>query len=390
MQNMTLNSSIAQILSAQQDIAAKMAVTQQHLSTGKKVNSAVDDPIAYFQAQALTNQASDLAALKDNMATSIQAITAASKGIDGLTALVNQAKSLAQQAKSAATAGLQTLSSSLDLSAFTSATVVQGNVGTIATGNTFTVQVDGNTTKTITVAAGTTLAGLAALIQGADSNITASYNSSTNKIDLVVAPGHTLKMTDTAGTAITQLFGAGVNGTNQLFGSAGSGASVGSLQTSFVAVMAQIDALINDTGYNGVNLLKGNNLVTSFNAAGTSSLTTTGVTYDSTGLGFTAAASVDWTTTGNIDTSISEATAAIATLRSQSSAFGVNQAIIQTRTDFTTGMITTLNNGAGTLVNADMSAESANMLSLQTQQQLSLSALSMANQSQQSILQLFR
>ena len=389
MQNMTLNSSISQILSAQQGIASRMATAQSHLATGKKVNSAIDDPVAYFQALSLTHSANDLSSLKDGMATSIQAITAASKGLDAITALVDQAKSLATQAKSAATLGLQTLSSSISLPAATGATVVQGNVGTIATGNTFTVQVDGNTAKTITIGAGTTINQLAAAIQGADSNITASWNTATNKMDLVVAPGHTLKMTDTGGTAITQMFGAGVNGASELFGSAGTGASVGTLQASFQAVMSQIDALVTDTGYNGVNLLNGNNLTTKFNATGSSSLTTNGVTYNSTGLGFTASASVDWTVTGNIDNSISQSTTAISTLRSQASTFGVNQAVIQARSDFTTNMITTLNNGAGGLVNADMNAESANLLSLQTQQQLGVSALSMANQSQQSILKLF-
>lgn len=386
---MSISTSMSAILNAQQNLAEQIAKSQNILATGKKVNSAVDNPTAYFTAQGLTNAASDLSNLKDGISNAIQTLNAASQGITGLTALVQQAQSLAGQAKAAATGGLQTLSSSLSLTGDTGATVVQGNVGNIATGNSFTIQVDGNTAKTITIGATTTISQLAAAIQGADSNITASYNSSTNAIDLVVAPGHTLKMTDTGGTAITQLFGAGVNGTGQAFGSSSSGANVASLQTSFVTVMQQIDKMINDTGYNGVNLLNGNNLSVNFNSTGTSQLNISGVTYNSTGLGFTAAGSVDWTQTGNIDNSISQANTAITTLRNQAATFGTNTGVVQARSDFTTNMINTLNTGAGQLTNADMNSESATLLSLQTQQQLGISALSMANQSQQSILKLF-
>jgi flagellin-like hook-associated protein FlgL len=75
-----------------------MELTQGRLSTGKKVNSALDDPIAYFAAEAHTQRASDLAGLKDEMGEGIQTITAANNGIEAITDLVAQAKSLAQAA----------------------------------------------------------------------------------------------------------------------------------------------------------------------------------------------------------------------------------------------------------------------------------------------------
>ncbi len=75
-----------------------MELTQGRLSTGKKVNSALDDPIAYFAAEAHTQRASDLAGLKAEMGEGIQTITAANNGIEAITTLVAQAKSLAQAA----------------------------------------------------------------------------------------------------------------------------------------------------------------------------------------------------------------------------------------------------------------------------------------------------
>jgi flagellin len=77
--------------------------TQTRLSTGKKVNSPLDDPINYFAAQSHMQRASDLAMRKDGMNEGIQAIKAADAGIKGLTSLVEQAKSLITAARTAGT-----------------------------------------------------------------------------------------------------------------------------------------------------------------------------------------------------------------------------------------------------------------------------------------------
>ena len=79
-----------------------MELTQNRLSTGKKVNSALDDPISYFAAEAHTQRASDLSALKDEMGEGIQTITAANNGIEAITDMVASAKSLAQAALASA------------------------------------------------------------------------------------------------------------------------------------------------------------------------------------------------------------------------------------------------------------------------------------------------
>ena len=80
---------------------------------------------------------------------------------------------------------------------------------------------------------------------------------------------------------------------------------------------------------------------------------------------------------------------AMSMLRSQSSAFGSNLSIVQNRTDFTKNMINTLETGASNLTLADTNEEAANLLALQTRQQLSSTALSMASQADQAVLRLF-
>lgn len=75
--------------------------TQTRLSTGKRVNSALDDPVAYFTAKSHNNRASDLSAKKDGMGEAIQVIKAADKGIEGMTSLISQAKSIAESADTA-------------------------------------------------------------------------------------------------------------------------------------------------------------------------------------------------------------------------------------------------------------------------------------------------
>ncbi|MCE5264214.1 MAG: hypothetical protein LLG97_11845 [Deltaproteobacteria bacterium] len=75
--------------------------TQSRLSSGKKVNTAIDNPISFFASQSLTSRASTIDSLKDAMGQAVQTITAADKGIKAITAMIEQAKGIAQSALSA-------------------------------------------------------------------------------------------------------------------------------------------------------------------------------------------------------------------------------------------------------------------------------------------------
>ena len=153
--------------------------------------------------------------------------------------------------------------------------------------------------------------------------------------------------------------------------------------------MTQIDQLAGDASYNGVNLLNGDNLKVLFNETGTSSLTITGVTFNSAGLGLSAIAAGGFQSNTTVGTTEAAINAAISTVRAQTETFGTNASTIQTRQTFEQNMINTLQTGAANLVTADQNQESANLLSEQTRQQLEISALSIANQANQSVLKLF-
>jgi len=126
-----------------------------------------------------------------------------------------------------------------------------------------------------------------------------------------------------------------------------------------------------------------------FNETGTSSLTITGVNFNSAGLGLSAASGTGFLDNNNITASENAINAAITTVRAQTETFGTNSGTISTRQTFEQNMINTLQTGASNLVLADQNQESANLLTEQTQQQLEISALSIANQANQSVLKLF-
>ncbi|NBX73826.1 MAG: flagellin [Alphaproteobacteria bacterium] len=152
----------------------------------------------------------------------------------------------------------------------------------------------------------------------------------------------------------------------------------------------QIDALVNDAKFNGTNLLNSTatTLSVKFNETGTSTLSVTGVSVTATGLGFssiTASSHGDST----LDTSLSQLTTALTTLRNNASTFGNKADIITTRQDFTSNFITTLQEASDGLVLADLNEEGANLQALQARQQLGVVSLGISGQSVQSILRLF-
>ena len=148
----------------------------------------------------------------------------------------------------------------------------------------------------------------------------------------------------------------------------------------------QYDKLINDSSYQGVNLLKKEKLDVVFNETRNNKLTVQGQDMSSAALGLTKA---EWTTQGDIANSIQELLAAVNKIRTFQSELGNNYSIIQTRQNFTEALTDVLETGADNLVLADMNEESANYLALQTRQQLATNALSLAANSAQSVLALF-
>src|SRR5690606_28608634 len=147
------------------------------------------------------------------------------------------------------------------------------------------------------------------------------------------------------------------------------------LQTQYNTLLTQITQLASDSSFNGINLLNGDALTVTFNEDGSSSLTITGVDFSATGLGLNAPAGDGFQGEVNTDTALGELSAALRTLRTPAATFGSNMSIVQASQQFTKNTINVHKIGADNLTLADTNEKSANMLALQTRQQLSTVAL---------------
>ena len=126
-----------------------------------------------------------------------------------------------------------------------------------------------------------------------------------------------------------------------------------------------------------------------FNEDGSSKIDIAGVTNTSAGLGLTALADSGFDTNGDVNGVLDDLKGVIDKLRGQAAKFGSNLSVVETRQDFTKQMINVLQTGAANLTLADTNEEAANVLALQTRQQLSSTALSLASQADQNVLRLF-
>jgi flagellin-like hook-associated protein FlgL len=164
------------------------------------------------------------------------------------------------------------------------------------------------------------------------------------------------------------------------------------LVTQFNQLKDQLDKTAQDASFNGINLLTGDVLKLFFNELGTSTLSIQSTNpngVNTSTLGITTATNVEFENNTLVDARLQQLTQALGKVASQASDFGSHLSIVQNRQQFTNNMINTLRVGADGLTLADTNEEGANMLALQTRQQLSVTALSLASQAQQSVLKLF-
>ncbi|HXX06983.1 MAG TPA: flagellin [Pseudolabrys sp.] len=169
------------------------------------------------------------------------------------------------------------------------------------------------------------------------------------------------------------------------------------LASQFDALTAQIAQLAGDSGFNGINLLAGNTLTVTFDETGNSTTAVAGVDYSTVGnvqtnLSIDGAVSAhnSWAAVSDIQASSATLTTALTDLRSESQTLSANLSTVQIRQDFTKATINTLQTGSSSLTLADSNEEGANLLALQTRQQLSTTALSLASQADQNVLRLFQ
>ena len=377
MSDISLTASMRTNLLSLQNTQSLMDRTQERLSTGKKVNSAIDNPSSYYTAQGLTNRASDLDALLDSMGQGIQTIKAANEGIESITAFVQQAKAVANTARD--TPNLSTVTASNDFVAADGDVKVKigDQVFTVA----FTTAAPADAENAATKLNGDTTAQNGTTLQQALKDANLAFTHDGDKVVLGLADSD-IKTAKVTVNVSSDIVGLNISGT---FNPDARDSSL----SQYNEILEQINQLANDSSYKGVNLLRKDDLRVIFNEDRSSYIDVQGTDASSAGLGLTAVDKADWSTNGGVDDTITAIEDAINTLRDMATEFGNNYSIVQTRQDFTENLINVLEEGSDNLILADMNEESANMLALQTRQQLGINSLSLASQAAQSVLQLF-
>jgi flagellin len=216
-------------------------------------------------------------------------------------------------------------------------------------------------------------------------------NDLSNLLDNMSSAVNTINAANNGISAITKLVQSAQSLVSQAQQTTDTGTRA-SLSTQFDNLLTQIGQLAGDSGFNGVNLLAGNTLTVNLDETGTSTTAVTGADYtNASGSALSIATAVNnWASNTNIDAASTDLTAALTSLRSESQTLSSSLSTVQIRQDFTNATINTLQTGSADLTLADSNQEGANLLALQTRQQLSTTALSLAAQADQNVLKLFQ
>jgi flagellin len=279
-----------------QNHASNLEISQERLSTGRRVNSALDNPLNYFQADGLKQRGKDLTNLLDAMSISVETLKITGKAIEGIQRLAESAIGILKNA----------------------ATTTDNNLRNQAR---------------------------------------KSYEEIKNQINELVQD-------------------ANFNGRNLLNG----GVAASAYDARFDLKVSFNETLTTQLNVKAINLRAvGTGAVGATDAAPVTFVARAGLTdYDSGVAGDTA-----------LQTDLGLLQNYVSNIRSAASNFGINLTVLQNRQEFTKAAVLTLNVGSDALTLADQNEEGAKLLSLQTRQQLSTQALSLANQADQAILRLF-
>jgi len=500
MADVTLSAAVRGSLLSLQGTTDLVERTQNRLSSGLKVGSAIDDPVAFFQAKTLSDRAFDFNEKKDGVDQGISTVTAAIDGLDAVESLVRQLKGLAQSLKSAT--GTQftdlitqynDLRGQVDL--LTADSTYQGVNLINGTGQTLTTEFSDLSTSKLSIssvdvrndglniialtnltagattsafnydvlAAGSLSAGATVSVTyaGATTTVTtaadASFTYGTNTLTIAATAGGTVNLIH--GTSYTFTIGGSGQGAGT-GGATGTTVELAALVQSYATVTAgtaatfdyaalsadtlssgdtisvtyvgatvtatadqtftygtnTITIAINSTGGESYTLTHGTTYTFTLASAGGGSVTAGGTTATvelsgvTAGITTTAQDAQDRTeyvgsntttaqagqlyvqagTTTTVDEVLTDLTTSLTTLRSNASSLGSNVALLQTRLDFTQQYVDTLESGSAKLTLADINEEGANLLALQTRQQLGIQSLSFAGQAEQAVLGLFR
>ncbi|WP_020187675.1 flagellin [Methylopila sp. 73B] len=511
MADIALNSAVRSNLRTMQSTTELLNRTEERLSTGKKVNSALDNPSSFFTAKSLERRSGDLGTLLDNVSNSVQTLEAADNGIKGISDILESLKSTARSAqqselavdtkaqlKSVVMSGLQgdnllsndtttaavsttfagveatdathsggaltVNGATVNISANDTAAQVKTKIdslnitGLSVTDNAGVLEfelesgddiniggsstlldslgliADGATTTSVSSTNGTlatTTSGASALKDttltfadkyGALKTVTFASSKGADNVDTIDELNSWLKTNDVQlqasvdneGDDDAQLVFETTNAIANSVPKVATGSAIGAAAAfasgafsapvldqsaaevrsnyadDYNSALEEILKLAQDSDYNGVNLLNGDDLSIVFNESGSSQLEVKGVEFSAEGLGLDSISAEDFYDSASINSVIDRIEAAMQTVEDQSAKFGSQLQIVQTREDFTKSMIGTLEDGALALTGADTNEEAANLATLQTRQSLIVSSLSISTQQESAVLQLLQ
>ncbi|MCH7778544.1 MAG: flagellin [Gemmatimonadetes bacterium] len=396
MAGITLSAAVRDSLLSLQTTTQLINRTQGRLSTGLAVSSAIDDPIKFFQAKTLSDRATDFDAKKAGIDQGISGLTAALDGTEGIESIVAQMKGLVVSAKSATSSTIAELVSQFNdlrnqIANLARDTQFQGLNLINGTGEKLTVEFSTDTSSTLVVNSVDVTEGAdglairqAATGGGTGSPLDVSFGFSTGTFSLLGSgAGDTIDVTF-AGESATSLasgtftFAYGSVTVTYQVASAGA-ATQGTFTTT--QVFAKGTTFSFDLGFATNAFATALNVVTVSGLVSGASITLGKVTGQYV---------IDAAFTTQINSLVTDLQSALDTLRTKTKTLGSNVALLQTRLDFTDNYVNTLQTGADKLTLADLNEEGANLLALQTRQQLGIQALSFAGQYEQGILSLFR
>ncbi|GLQ18846.1 flagellin [Maritalea porphyrae] len=363
-----LSAAVRQNLLSLQNTADLMSKTQNRLATGLKVNSALDNPGSFFTASSLNNRGSDLGALLDDMGQAVQTLKAADEGIQSITKLVEAAKGKANQA-------LQSSSNDDRRKYATEYNELLSQIETLAKDAGYSgknlLAGTGNDLSVVFNEVGTSKLSVSAVDYTDTTGALGLSDLTTGTVSTATVTEANLEAGDEAGDTLTLTLGSTTHSIDY---------SAGTTTEEVVAAINAIADVSASTDGTTVTITSSAGEITLDDNVTGSNLTTV------SGSGFVASS---FDADSGINTSLSSLTSALNTLRSQASTFGTNLTVVENRQNFTNRLINTLEEGAGKLTLADTNQEGANLLALQTRQQLSSTSLSFASQADQNVLRLF-
>ena len=419
--DVSLSQAVRANLLSLQNTAELMSRTQTRLATGNKVNSALDNPVNFFTASGLNARASELNGLMDSMSNAISTIEAADKGLTSITKMVEQMQATARQAMQVKAEDLHLASTvttypislpdgeSLDLEVS-----LDGGASTV------NLQIYANNTG---AAQDVTLDDIvdginqAALKATDDGKHIRAFKNEDGQLTVEATGGRSLMFAaDGGGTtndnhAIMGDFTA--LPASELYTVTAGAVEINrtvvnedrmNFAKQYNELREQLNDLAEDASFNGVNLLQDDDLKVLFNELTgnlQSKLEIDGEQVDTEWLNLKkiheytngtynpAVNEGDFQTDEGLENTLDELSDSLRKLRSFSAKLGSNLSVVEIRENFTKDMINTLQSGAAKLTLADSNEEGANMLALQTRQQLSSTALSLSSQADQAVLQLF-